>query len=61
MSNTLENRVKAVVARYEEAAPFDGATFYIGDSGDVFKSRPFTEAQKDGMGAITSGVSTVRI
>jgi len=42
-------KLKMDISRYESAAPFDGATFYIGGSSDVFNPKEFTEAQKGGM------------
>lgn len=42
-------KLKADIDRYENEAPFDGATFLLGGSSDVFNPQVFTEAQKNEM------------
>lgn len=43
--------LKANIAKYEEQAPFDGVTFLIGGSSDVFNPEAYSDGQKREMNA----------
>lgn len=45
------DELKTNISKYEQQAPFDGVTFLIGGSSDVFNPEAFTDGQKNEMRA----------